>query len=61
MTARWISWKHLRPGDLFQSVDDFYPLRVIAVRRDGSVDIWQDGRYWTVFFRHGAKVLRFRQ
>ena len=25
MKARWVSWKHLKAGDLFQSRDDLYP------------------------------------
>lgn len=58
MKARWVSWKALRPGDLFQSVDDAYPLRVLAVH-GVYVVVYQGFRFWNVQFRRGAKVLKF--
>lgn len=58
MTARLVHWANLRPGDLFQSRDDLYPLRVLLVLSD-SVVVSQGLMNWRVYFRPGARVLRF--
>ena len=58
MKARWVSWKHLKAGDLFQSRDDLYPLRVLSSHSWGVV-VNQGWRFWNVYFRRRAKVLLF--
>lgn len=63
MKGHWVSWKHLRPGDLFQSRDDAYPLRVLAVHfRWRQVVVYQGMKFWTVQFRReDVRVLRFAE
>lgn len=58
MTAQRIPWYYLRPGDLFKSRDDLYPLKVVQVLPD-SVLVRQSFRMWRVYFRPGARVFRF--
>lgn len=60
MTARVVPWFNLRPGDLFQSRDDLYPLRVVHVLSD-SLLVMQGMTCWRVYFRPGVRVLRFVQ
>lgn len=58
MKVELVKWTELRPGDLFRSRDDLYPLRVLHVL-DFGVLVQQGGRFWKVYFRPGVRVMRF--
>lgn len=58
MKVQLVKWTKLRPGDLFQTRDDLYPLRVQAVHALGVLVV-QAGEVWTVYFRPGVRVVRY--
>jgi hypothetical protein len=58
--ARLVSWQKIRPGDLIQTRDDLIPLRVLSVHR-GYVVVYEGLLFWDVYFRSGARVLRFTE
>lgn len=57
MRAVSVPWSSLRPGHLFQSREDAYPLRVLATF-PGGVLVVERGVLVRVYFRPGVRVLR---
>lgn len=57
MRGTWVHWSALRVGDLFQSRDDLYPLRVVGLLPLGVLVV-ERGLLVRVSFRPGVRVLR---
>lgn len=58
MRAVSVPWSALRPGHLFKSRDDLYPLRVLATI-PGGVLVAERGVLVRVRFRAGVRVYLF--
>lgn len=58
MRAVSVPWSSLRPGHLFQTREDSYPLRVLATF-PGGVLVAERGFLVRVYFRPGVRVKLF--